>query len=706
MRHLLPRLPRRWLLWLFVLLLPVDVYALDITEASLDGVDLTPHLHVVRDAEGEMEAREVRTLALSQAPFSVQRGLLNLGYNDAVWWLGFELHNPTQGLRRLLVSVDFPHHDNLTLYQFDAENLVRRQQGGDDLPFANRAIPYRYFSFLVELPPGAQQQYLLRVQSHDSLQLPLRLWDLPRFTDHGFSEQYLLGLYYGVMLVMLFYNLIIYYRLKVGIYLLYSGYIGSLLLVQLCMDGLAFQYLWPDYPEASNRLTLFFIYLTGAASIGFSRLFLATRAHLPRFDRLLLLVYVLNLALAGAALLTGHPLLSPLAGASAAADALLLFVTGLFSLRVGAAWARYYLIAWGAFLIGTFLVAGKAMGLLPSMLLTHYGMHFGSALEVVLFSLGLAERINAMRREKEQAQLALMESKQEALELQQRLTHAYQRFVPQEFLELLEKRSILDVGLGDQVQREMTILFSDIRSFTSLSERMTPEENFRFINDYLAAVGPLVRRHGGYIDKFIGDAVMALFSRSAYESVNAAIAMFETLREERDKGRFGEVPLEIGVGINTGSMMLGTLGEHDRMEGTVISDAVNLAARLEGLTKFYGTPLLISEHTLAALAGDERLHTRFIDRVRVKGKARAVEIYEVCDAEPEAVCQRKMARADAYRRAWTLYRGGEYLAAEVAFRAIRDPNREDRAVEVFIERCRQAQLLGDGWEMDGELMVD
>jgi two-component system sensor histidine kinase ChiS len=166
---------------------------------------------------------------------------------------------------------------------------------------------------------------------------------------------------------------------------------------------------------------------------------------------------------------------------------------------------------------------------------------------------------------------------------------AYGRFVPHEFLKFLERESIVDVQLGDQVQKEMTVLFADIRSFTSLSERMSPKENFDFLNAYLSRVSPVIRNHNGFIDKYIGDAVMALFPQTADDAVQAAIEMqkqvslYNSYRQEN-----GYDPIAIGIGLHSGTLMLGTVGESQRMESTVIADAVNLASRLEGLTKVYG----------------------------------------------------------------------------------------------------------------------
>ncbi len=148
----------------------------------------------------------------------------------------------------------------------------------------------------------------------------------------------------------------------------------------------------------------------------------------------------------------------------------------------------------------------------------------------------------------------------------------------------------------------MSILFADIRDFTTLSERMTPEENFKFINAYLSHMEPAILDNNGFIDKYIGDAIMALFSRSADDAIKAGIDMLHRLAKYNTKRTNPErPPIQIGIGINTGSLMLGTVGGQTRMDGTVIGDAVNLASRLEALTKHYGVSLLISHHTFQCL---------------------------------------------------------------------------------------------------------
>jgi len=272
------------------------------------------------------------------------------------------------------------------------------------------------------------------------------------------------------------------------------------------------------------------------------------------------------------------------------------------------------------------------------------------------------------------------------------LNIAYERFVPHEFLHILNKESILEVKLGDQIQKNMTVLFSDIRSFTALSETMTPEENFRFINSYLSKMGPIVREHRGFIDKFIGDSIMALFDQKADDALEAAVAMLLLLNEYNEgRRRAGYLPIKIGIGINTGKLMLGTLGDKGRMEGTVISDAVNLASRLEGLTKLYGTPLLISEYTFHNLSDSTKYITRFIDRVKVKGKAKPVTIYEVMDADSPELQKKKLATIKTFEKGCQAFQARDFSQAEILFKECLSQNPEDKACQVYIDRCRHFQ---------------
>ncbi len=273
------------------------------------------------------------------------------------------------------------------------------------------------------------------------------------------------------------------------------------------------------------------------------------------------------------------------------------------------------------------------------------------------------------------------------------LMNAYERFVPKQFLNFLERERITEVQLGDQIEMSMSVLFSDIRSFTTLSEQMTPEENFAFLNAYLGHVAPAIREHGGFIDKYIGDAIMALFPASADDAVKGAVGMLERVHAYNARRvADGRDPIAIGIGIHTGTLMLGTVGFADRMEGTVISDAVNLAARIEGLTKRYGATLMVTEDTVAKLADANAYSLRFLDRVKVKGKTEPVKVYEAFDGDPADVRARKSARLPDHDAAMTAYYQRDFESAVVRFTALLDSDPDDKAAAIF--QARAEALIG------------
>ena len=269
---------------------------------------------------------------------------------------------------------------------------------------------------------------------------------------------------------------------------------------------------------------------------------------------------------------------------------------------------------------------------------------------------------------------------------------AYGRFVPRQFLQLLGRPSIVDVKLGDNVEQEMTLLFSDIRDFTALSESILPAENFRFINSYLSTMEPVVARNNGIIDKYIGDGIMALFAGPADDGVRAGIDMLRQLTlYNQGRARAGYTQIRIGIGVNTGLVMMGTVGGHNRMDSTVIGDAVNLASRLEGLTKSYSTPLVISAHTLHALEAPDIYCIRFLDRVQIKGRYQAQSVYEVFDADSDQTREDKQRTRHDFERALAYYHVGRSDLAQPLLQKCLSQSPGDTAVKVYLERCAEAQ---------------
>jgi two-component system sensor histidine kinase ChiS len=276
-----------------------------------------------------------------------------------------------------------------------------------------------------------------------------------------------------------------------------------------------------------------------------------------------------------------------------------------------------------------------------------------------------------------------------------KITQAYSRFVPREFLHLLKKDSIVEVELGDQVEQHMSVLFADIRDFTSLSEQMTPQENFRFINSFLSRMEPAIAEHHGFIDKYIGDAIMALFSQGADDALQAAISMLLRLQAyNEERAIYGKQPIELGIGINTGQLMLGTVGGQNRMDSTVISDTVNVAARIERMTRIYQANLLISHHTFIQLTNPNDYAMRVIDRVQVKGKVNFVSVYEVFEPAPPLQRQGKLESKTHFERGMLLYYQKIYAEAFAEFQTCTMLCPTDTIARSYLDRCQRQLQVG------------
>jgi class 3 adenylate cyclase len=268
------------------------------------------------------------------------------------------------------------------------------------------------------------------------------------------------------------------------------------------------------------------------------------------------------------------------------------------------------------------------------------------------------------------------------------LTESYSRFVPFEFLQLLGRGSILDIGVGDQIGLDMAVLFCDLRGFTGLTESIPADEAFAVLNDYLAAMEPPIRENQGFINQYQGDAIMALFATGADAAVDAAIGMnraLDAFNEERI--RDGLAALHTGVGVHFGPLMLGAIGGSRRLEPNVVGDTANLASRTEGMTKFYGAKLIITEPTMVALSGSNAPMLRELDQVVVMGRKQPIAIYEVLDVDSPSLREKKIAYQASFARGLELYREGEFRQARLSFMECVLQAPDDGAANLYVDRC-------------------
>lgn len=281
------------------------------------------------------------------------------------------------------------------------------------------------------------------------------------------------------------------------------------------------------------------------------------------------------------------------------------------------------------------------------------------------------------------------------------LNRANQRFVPHEILSMLGRSNIAEVRLGDQIHRDMTVLFSDLFDFTSLSETMTAQETFNFINGYLGRISPLFHSRGGIIDKYIGDEVMVLFPGRVDDAIDSAIDLQKVLyRYSQQRIAKGRRQIRAGVGIHVGGLMVGIVGQEERMQGTVISDAVNVSSRLQGLTRRYDCSILVSEQAISAMRFPDSFHCRLVDMVRIRGKTAPTTIYEIFDGDTPSLIELKLRTLPMYHDAITLYRSRDFTAARARLEEVLGMSPLDPLARMYLDRVTSAinQGVPDSWD--------
>lgn len=293
----------------------------------------------------------------------------------------------------------------------------------------------------------------------------------------------------------------------------------------------------------------------------------------------------------------------------------------------------------------------------------------------------------------------------------------FNKFVPNQFLDILhvdlEKKAAQEpskdaaedhIELSQCAERELTVMFSDIRSFTSICEKLTSSEAFEFINSYLCEMGPIIREHGGFIDKFIGDAIMALFL-TPEDAIKAGIAMQQQLSVYNKKlEQMGREPIAFGIGINTDTVMLGTVGEVNRLQTTVIGDAVNLAQRTEKQSKEFGTRIVVTGNTYNKLGGSPNFKFRFLDQSKVKGKQQQIDFYEVLNIFPESQQLKKLEINDQYQKGVMFFKKEEYNDALLVFEECLKSFPDDFPTQMYLSLTKEA-LQAKASELDSKNVI-
>ncbi len=346
----------------------------------------------------------------------VKSAIPNYGFTKSVYWVRFNLVNSSLEEFSKNLEIGFPLLDKVQIYIFSNKNgqldLIQHEISGRDFSFRNRTVEHRNFVFPFEMHPEEKLTFLLRIETDDGMIFPLSIWNPDHFARNVQTEQFLFGIYYGIIMVMILYNLFIFIFTRDKNYLIYILYITSFGLFQLAMNGLAVQYLWPDYPWWGIHANPFFIGLSCLFGSYFSIKFLNMPVNIPRIHKVMQFLMLMSVILIVSSLFADYSI-TILAGQLIPLVMILVAIpTAVLCLRKGIRSARFYLIAWTAFFIGVIFSTLRVMGILPHNFWTEYGMQIGSGLEMILLSLALADRINIMKKEKDDAQQEVITSQQ------------------------------------------------------------------------------------------------------------------------------------------------------------------------------------------------------------------------------------------------------------------------------------------------------
>jgi len=370
-----------------------------VLEKGIDKYFLGKHLDVYEDKTSKLTIYDILTPKISKKFKPSKNEIPNIGFTQSAYWTRIIVNDTTLKEKEWFIELAFPHFDYVDFYIVRNGVVISEKHYGDKIPFGNRDIKFHNFIFPIVTSHKGSQTVYFRFESAGNLIIPLTLWSTHAFAEMVNKKIFVLGLYFGIMLVMTLYNLFIFIAVKDRSYLFYVLYIMGMTLFQLCYNGLAFEYLWQDNTWWVNRAIAFFICFATFNVLQFTKHFLKTAENIPKLNKV---IDVLSIVLAIATILTlfiEYSISIRVGTLLVIITCIVVFTTGTISLNQKYRPARFFMVAWTVFLAGAMLFALKVFGILPSNFVTENSPQIGSALEVILLSLGLADRINEERRQ-------------------------------------------------------------------------------------------------------------------------------------------------------------------------------------------------------------------------------------------------------------------------------------------------------------------
>ncbi len=565
--------------------------------ADAGELQLSPHVSYRHDTAGtdslEDAWRRLRTGAFAPLP----DGNPAFGFQDGAFWVHARVINRDPAEQRWLLVQTYPLSDRLDLHLRYADGRVVHQAGGDTLPFGERAIRYRHPNFMLDLPAGEPVDILLRVQSQSSMQVPLVLYTPAAFTEVSRDAQLAIGLYYGILLALFFYNLVLWLVLRDGSYFWYLFHISAFGLVLFCLNGLGFEYLWPDNIWLADKSVPLSISLALIGMHQFARVFLGLGERWPAGNRVSMLAIAAFAGFGVAAVLLPYRLITPAVSLAVLASILWITVASVVALRKGYAPARLFLLSWAMFLGGTAVFTLVAFGVLPKTFLTEYGVQIGSALEMLFLSIALSYRYASLRNDNErivseanvqlerkvaQRTRALRSALDKLEEAHERLHDSSRRdgltglYNRSHFHDAFERMLIA----CNRERRPLSLLMVDLDHFKSINDEHGHLVGDEVLRTAARRIGQALRPHDALLARFGGEEFVIVLPGT---DLHDAVAIAEEVRRAISAEACAS-PQGPSVRIS------GSVGVHTVVPGTVddIDDALQVADQALYAAKAHG----------------------------------------------------------------------------------------------------------------------
>jgi len=380
---------------------PAQAGAPAVLDGGRQALSLTPHLTYQIDPDGRADAATLFAQTERGLFMPLPSESTAFGFTQGAYWFHARLFNQSRTEERWLLVLHYPLLDNVDIYLRYPDGRVEHMASGDTLPFSARSIRYRHPNFWLQLPQRTEVELLVRVSTRSSLQVPLALYTPTAFAELERDSQFGIGLFYGILLALFSYNLVLWLSLRDASHFWYMCHVGGFGLVMFCLNGLAFEYLWPNSPWWANQAIPVSMAISQIAMHQFCRVFLELKQRQPNADRVAqgFIAFFIVMGLASF-FLDYQAAVRPMTLA-VFPGALFILYLAINAIRKGYAPARVFLLAWAFLLIGTALYASVSFGLVQKNFFTEYGIQIGSALEMILLSFALAYRYARLRGENE-----------------------------------------------------------------------------------------------------------------------------------------------------------------------------------------------------------------------------------------------------------------------------------------------------------------